>query len=88
MLDAASTGPPSSSPSRDIAAPDKFSGDRKTYKNFKAQLQTKLMGDAGKFRDKQHKMMYITSLLEGNAHRTIYPYIINDRINFNTIKEL
>ena len=33
-------------------------------------------------------MMYITSLLEGNAHRIIYPYIINDQIDFNTIKEL
>ena len=32
--------------------------------------------------------MYITSLLEANAHRMIYPYIVNDRINFNTIKEL
>ena len=36
----------------------------------------------------QHKMMYITSLLEGNAHQMIYPYIVNDRINFNTIGEL
>ena len=33
-------------------------------------------------------MMYITILLEGNTHRMIYPYIINDLINFNTIKEL
>ena len=33
-------------------------------------------------------MMYITSLLEGNAHRMIYPYIINDRIDFNTLLEL
>ena len=33
-------------------------------------------------------MMYITSLLEANTHRMIYPYIINDRIDLNTIKEL
>ena len=33
-------------------------------------------------------MMYITSLLEGNAHRMIYPYIIDDRIDFNTLQEL
>ena len=33
-------------------------------------------------------MMYITSLLKGNAHRMIYPYIINARIDFNTIEEL
>ena len=32
--------------------------------------------------------MYITSLLKGNAYRMIYPYIVNDQINFNTIKEL
>ena len=30
----------------------------------------------------------ITLLLDGNAHRMIYPYIVNDRIDFNTIKEL
>ena len=46
------------------------------------------MGNAQTFRDDQHKMMYITSLPEDNAHRMIYPYIINDRIDFNTIKEL
>ena len=57
-------------------------------RTFKAQLQTKLVGDARKFRDDQHKMMYITSLLESNAHRMIHPLIINDRIDFNTIKEL
>ena len=33
-------------------------------------------------------MMYIVSLLEGNAHRMIYPNIFDDRINFNTIAEL
>ena len=75
-LDAASSGPPSSSRSQDIAAPDKFAGDRKTYRTFKAQLQTKLVGDAHKFRDDQHKMMYVTSLLEGNAHRMISPHIV------------
>ena len=63
-LDAANAAPPSSSRSQNIAAPDKFSGDRKTYRTFKAQLQTKLAGDAKKFRDDQHKMMYITSLLK------------------------
>ena len=87
-LDAVSTGPPSSSRFQDIAAPDKFSGDRKTYRTFKARLQTKLVGDVRKFRDDQYKMMYITSLLEGTAHRMIHPYIVNDQINFNTIKEL
>ena len=87
-LDAVNAGPPSSSRSQDIASPDKFSKDRRTYRSFKAQLQKKLMGDAGKFRDDQHKMMYITSLLEGNAHRMIYPYILNNLIDFNTIKEL
>ena len=46
------------------------------------------MGDAWKFRDDRHKMMYITPLLEGNAHRMIYPYIVNDRINFITIKKV
>ena len=74
--------------SQDIATPDKFTGDRKTYRIFQAQLQTKLAGDARKSCDDQHKIMYITSLLEGNAHRIIYPYIVNDRIKFNTIKEL
>ena len=88
MPHTASTGPPSSTRSQDLAAPDKFSGDRKTYRTCKAQLQTKLTGDAWKFRDDQQKMMYITSLLEDNAHRMINPYIINDRIDFNTIKEL
>ena len=75
-LDAANATPPSSSRSQDIAALNKFSGDRKTYKTFKAQLQTKLVGDAQKFRDDEHKIMYITSLFEGNAHHMIYPYII------------
>ena len=46
------------------------------------------MGDAQKFRDDQHKMMYITSLLEGNAPQMIYSYIVKGRINFNTITEL
>ena len=87
-LDAANTRPPSSSRSQDITAPDKFSGDQKTYRTFKAQLQTKLAGDARRFREDQYKMMFITSLLEGNAHRMIHPYIINDRIDFNTIQEL
>ena len=32
--------------------------------------------------------MFITSLLECNAHRMINLYIINDRMNSNTIKEL
>ena len=77
-LDGANAGPSSSSRSQDIAAPDKFSGDRKTYRTFKAQLQTKLVGDAQKFRDDQHKMMYVTSLLEGNAHRMISPHIVID----------
>ena len=86
-LDAANAGPPSSSRSQDIAAPDKFFWDRKTYRTFKAQLWKKLAGDAGKFRDDHHEMMYITSLLEGNTHRMIYPFIINDQIDFNTIKE-
>ena len=48
----------------------------------------KLVGDAWKFRDEEHMILYITSLHEGNAHRIIYPYIVNDQINFNTIKEL
>ena len=48
----------------------------------------KLVGDTRKFRDDQQNMMYITSPLERNAHRMIYSYIVNDRINFNTIKEL
>ena len=86
-LDRANTGPLSSSRSQDIAAPDKFFWDRKTYRTFKAQLWKKLAGDAGKFRDDHHEMMYITSLLEGNTHRMIYPFIINDQIDFNTIKE-
>ena len=33
-------------------------------------------------------MRYVTSLLEGNAHRMITPDIIDDQIDFNTIKEL
>ena len=32
--------------------------------------------------------MFVTSLLRGNAHQMIYPHIVNDRIDFNTIKEL
>ena len=87
-LDAASPGSSSISRPQDIAAPDKFAGDRKTYRTFKAQLQTKLVGDAQNFRDDQHKMMYVTSLLEGNAHRMISPHIVNYRIDFNTIQEL
>ena len=67
-LDAASAGRPSSTGSQDIPAPDKFSGDRKTYRTLKAQLQTKLVSDARKFHDDQHEMIYIISLLEGNAH--------------------
>ena len=86
-LDAAGTGS-NSHRSQDITAPDKFSGNRKTYRTFKARLQTKLAGNARKFHDDQHKMMYITSLLKGNTHRMIYPYIVNDKINFNTIKAL
>ena len=46
------------------------------------------MGDAHKFRDDQHEMMYVTSRLDGNTHRMISPHIVNDRIDFNTIKEL
>ena len=62
-----------------MAAPNKFSRNCKTYRTFKAQLQTKLVGNTRKFCDDQHKlMMYLTSLLEGNAHRMIYPYIVND----------
>ena len=38
---------------QDIAAPDKFTGDRKTYPAFKAQLQAKLAGDARKFESEQ-----------------------------------
>ena len=87
-LDAVSSGPTSISRSQDIPAPDKFTGNRKTYRTFKAQLQTKLVGDAQKFRDNQHRLMYVTSLLERNAHRMISPHIVNDRIDFNTIKEL
>ena len=88
MLDAASTGSPTSSRSQDIAAPDKFSDDRKPSRTFEAQIQRKLAGDACKFRDDQHKMMYITSLLDGNAHRMIHHYIVDDRINFNPINQL
>ena len=87
-LDAASAGSSSSSRSQDIAAPDRCSGDRKTYQTFKAHLQMKLAGDTRKFRNDQHKMMYPASLLEGNTYRMIYPYIVNNRINFNTIKGL
>ena len=81
-------GPPSISRSQDIAAPDRFTGNRKTYRTFKAQLQTKLVGNDQKFRDDQHRMMYVPLIVEGNAHRMIYPHIVNDRIDFNTIKEL
>ena len=49
--------PPAADDPKTFATPDKFSGDRKTYRTFKAQLQMKLAGDAGKFRDDQHKMM-------------------------------
>ena len=48
----------------------------------------KQVGNARNFCDDQHKMMSITSLLEGNAQRIIYHYIVNDRINFNTIQKL
>ena len=88
VLAAVSMGSSSSSWSQDITAPNKFSGDRKAYRTFKAQLHTKLAGDTLKFRDDQHKMIYITYLLEGNAHGMIYPYIVDDRLHFNTIKEL
>ena len=87
-LDAASLGPTSISRSQDIAASEKFTVDRKSYRTFKAQLQTKLGDDTQKFRDDQHRMMYLTSLLKGNAHWMISPHIVNDRIDFNTIKEL
>ena len=76
-LNAAAAGS-CSSRSQDITALDKFAGDRKTYRAFEAQLKTKLAGDVRKFRDDQHKMMYITLLLEGNANQMIHPYIVND----------
>ena len=33
-------------------------------------------------------IMYIMTPLEGNAHRMISPYTVNDQMKFNTIKEL
>ena len=47
-LDAASTGSSGGSRSQVITAPYRSSGDRKTYRTFKAQLQTKLAGDTRK----------------------------------------
>jgi hypothetical protein len=73
---------------QDIAAPDKFTGDRKTYPAFKAQLQAKLAGDARKFEGEQHRMLYVSSLLQGNAYAMILPHITEGTVTLESTKEL
>lgn len=87
-LAAATVNPRTAQRQQQIDSPDKFTGDRKTYGTFKAQIRTKLVADEGMFRNEQHKMLFITNLLGGNAHKMIYPYLKNDRIDFDTIDDL
>ena len=73
---------------QDIGAPDPFSGNRGEYQTFKAQLSSKLAGDAHKFRSEQHRLQYMANLLRGNAYKMVLPYIQRDRIDLATTDEL
>lgn len=72
---------------QEIAAPEKFTGDRKAYPAFKAQLQAKLAGDAHKFHNDQHRMLYISSLLQGNAYAMVLNYIVDGVVSLPTVKD-
>jgi len=79
---------PNLAETQDIAAPDPFSGDCREYQTFKAQLTTKLAGDAHKFRSEQHRMQYMANLLRGNAYKMVLPFIKTDRIDLGSTNEL
>lgn len=73
---------------QEMTAPEKFSGDRAKYRMFKTQMEAKLLGDSHKFKDEQHKMLYMTSLLQGNAYDMILPYIKRDGVDLEDHQEL
>lgn len=58
-----------------IPDPPKYSGDRSTLRPFVAQLRLKLLGNADKFPDAQHALMYTIGRLEGIALEQILPFV-------------
>ena len=73
---------------QDMETPKKFSGDKSKYRIFKSQLQNKLVGDKHKFTDEQHKMLFVTSLLDENAYKMVLPFIDKGVVDLACVDEL
>lgn len=65
-----------------------FSGVKKDYAEFKAQLQIKLVTDSAEYQDEQTACAYIISKLKGPAFHQVYPRIKDGRYTGQTAVEL
>ena len=52
-----------------------FDGTWEKLRPFIAQLRTKLIGDAYRFRDEAHKISYALALLTGKAYLQVLPLV-------------
>ena len=82
---AAGTG---SGPKMDrVAAPKTFDGRRDTYQTFKSALKNKFRSDAEAYRDEQHRLSVAAGFLGEGTHDIIKPFLLDDRIDLDTMAE-
>jgi len=58
-----------------IPNPDKFSGERRDYRSWRSDVRLKLLGDGDLFHDEESKVIYVISLVSGDAKSHIIPYV-------------
>ena len=88
MLDAAAP-PPQVAAARPatVPLPDTFEGDPKDYLDFKTKLNNKFRADAPTFRDDQHRLSVVVSLLKKSAADIIRPYLGTNRVDLANVDE-
>jgi hypothetical protein len=74
--------------SQKIPDPDKFSGERKHYRSWRSDVRLKLLGDGDLFRDEDSKVIYVISLVSGDAKNHIIPYVRPGGVLFSDVDSI
>ena len=71
-----------------ISDPEKFTGDREKLRTFKTHLLMKLQGDASRFPNTQHQLLYAIGRLSGSALAQVETYIKPDGVHLEGVGKL
>jgi len=67
---------------------EKFTGDREKLRTFKTHLLMKLQGDASRFPNTQHQLLYAIGRLSGSAFAQVETYIKPDGVHLEGVGKL